>query len=107
MFLFSGISFACVALGFLVIDKDEPSKEENKRVDWIGAFLITSGLILIVFVLSDLPTARKGWGNPREFSAVHITFPPYVLRSCHWTLRRWHYSRLAICLLAALLGAEA
>jgi hypothetical protein len=106
MFLFSGISFSCVALGFLVIDEDEPLKED-KRVDWSDAFLITSGLILIVFVLSDSSTARKRWGNAREFSAVHITFPPCVIRICHWTFRRWHSSRLAICLLAALLGAQA
>jgi len=52
-------------LGFLAIDKDEPSTEEDKRVDWIGDILITSGLILIVFVLSDLPTARRGLENPR------------------------------------------
>jgi hypothetical protein len=61
-----------MVLGFFAIDKDEPSTED-KRVDWIGAFLVTSGLILIVFVLNDSPTARKGWRNPREFSAVHIT----------------------------------
>ena len=54
-------------LGFFVIEKDEPSKEEDKRVDWIGAALVTAGLVLIVFVLSDTPTARKGWKNPREF----------------------------------------
>ena len=57
----------CTILGFFVIEEDEPSTEEDKRVDWIGAFLITSGLILIVFVLSDSPTARRGWRNPRRF----------------------------------------
>jgi hypothetical protein len=67
-----------MVLGFFVIDEDEPSTEEDKRVDWIGAFLITSGLTLIVFVLSDSPTAHKGWTNPRESSAVHLYFPPYV-----------------------------
>jgi hypothetical protein len=57
-------------LGFFVIEKDEPSTEEDKRVDWIGAALVTAGLVLIVFVLSDTPTASQGWKNPREF------FPP-------------------------------
>jgi len=44
-------------LGFFVIEKDEPSTEDDKRVDWIGAALVTGGLVLIVFVLSDVPTA--------------------------------------------------
>jgi hypothetical protein len=64
MFLFAGVSFAWMIIGFFVFEEDEPSTEEDKRVDWIGAALITVGLILIVFVLSDSPTARKGWKTP-------------------------------------------
>ncbi|KAF8261648.1 efflux transporter [Lactarius quietus] len=64
MFLFAGVSFVWMILGFIVIEEDEPSTEEDKRVDWIGAALITVGLILIVFVLSDSPNARRGWKNP-------------------------------------------
>jgi predicted MFS family arabinose efflux permease len=67
IFLFSGIALAFMFLGFFVIEKDEPSTEEDKRVDWIGAALVTAGLVLIVFVLSDTPTASRGWRNPREF----------------------------------------
>jgi len=47
-------------LGFFVFEKEEPSTEEDKRVDWIGATLITAGLVLVVFALSDSPTAHKG-----------------------------------------------
>ncbi|KAN0121010.1 efflux transporter [Russula decolorans] len=64
LYLLSGFTFACLVLGFFTIDEDEPSTEEDRRVDWIGATLITCGLILIIFVLSDTPTARKGWKNP-------------------------------------------
>lgn len=60
-------------LGFFFFEEDEPSTEVDKRVDWIGAALVTAGLILIVFVLSDAPTARNGWKNPCEFP-----FPPMV-----------------------------
>ena len=67
MFLFAGVSSAFMILGFFVFEEDEPSTEEDKRVDWIGAALITTGLVLIVFVLSDAPTAHKSWKNPREF----------------------------------------
>jgi MFS family permease len=64
MFLFAGVSFAWLLLGFFVFEDDEPSAEEDKRVDWIGATMITVGLVLIVFVLSDLPTAPDGWKTP-------------------------------------------
>jgi len=66
--LLSGFTFACLVLGIFVIDEDEPSTEEDRRVDWIGAALITSGLILIVFVLGDAPSTREGWKALRELS---------------------------------------
>ena len=52
-YLLTGLSGACFVAGLLVIDKDKPSEEEDRRVDWFGAFLVTAGLTLIVFVLSD------------------------------------------------------
>ena len=58
-------------LGFFIFEKDEPSTEEDKRVDWIGAALVTAGLVLIVFVLSDAPSAPKGWKNSRVFFSCH------------------------------------
>ncbi|KAI0060675.1 efflux transporter [Artomyces pyxidatus] len=61
LYLFSGLCVLGVVLGVLCIDADEPSTEEDKRVDWIGAFLVTAGLVLIFFVLSDSPTAPRGW----------------------------------------------
>ncbi|KAH9024608.1 major facilitator superfamily domain-containing protein [Lactarius hengduanensis] len=64
IFLLTGVALAFTILGFFVFEEDEPSTEEDTRVDWIGAALITAGLVLIVFVLSDSPTARKGWRNP-------------------------------------------
>ncbi|KAH9000088.1 efflux transporter [Lactarius akahatsu] len=60
MFLFAGVSFAWMMLGLFAFEEDEPSTEEDKRVDWIGAALITAGLVLIVFVLSDLPDRARG-----------------------------------------------
>ncbi|KAH9977519.1 efflux transporter [Russula compacta] len=64
LYLLSGFTFACLILGFFAIDEDEPSTEEDRRVDWIGATLITSGLMLIVFVLNNTPASREGWRAP-------------------------------------------
>ena len=43
-----------------------PSEEIDKRVDWIGAFLVTTGLVLIVLVLSQGEIAPHQWATPRK-----------------------------------------
>ncbi len=50
-------------MGLLSIPKDEPSTEADRRIDWLGAFLITAGLVLIVFVLSDGEIAPNKWAT--------------------------------------------
>jgi len=50
--------------GMFTVDPDRPSDEKDKRVDWTGSALITAGLILIVYVLSDAATAPQGWRSP-------------------------------------------
>ena len=97
-----------MVLGCFAIDKDEPSTEEDKRVDWIGATLITCGLILIVFVLSDMPTAREGWRNPRESSEFLCWHAPQMfdIRRYYWPLPHWHPPRPTVCSVAILLGTK-
>jgi hypothetical protein len=51
-------------------DADKPSTETVKRVDWIGALFITTGLVLIVFVLGQGALATNGWKTPCEISPV-------------------------------------
>ncbi|KAF8524915.1 efflux transporter [Hysterangium stoloniferum] len=55
----------CGALSFitaaLVIDRDVPTTEKDARVDWIGAVLVTSGLVLVTFVLGQGPLAPNGF----------------------------------------------
>lgn len=62
-FLMAGIGALCFLGGLFVIDKDAPSTERDRRVDWLGAFLVTTGLVLIVFVLSDGSIAPNGWST--------------------------------------------
>ncbi|KAF7980644.1 hypothetical protein HWV62_37456 [Athelia sp. TMB] len=55
----AGLSAATTVLGMFSIDADLPSTEKDTRVDWLGALLVTAGLVLIVFVLSEGEIA--GW----------------------------------------------
>ncbi|KAI9440323.1 major facilitator superfamily-domain-containing protein [Lactarius indigo] len=81
-FLLSGVALAFTVLGFFVFE-DEPSTEEDKRVDWIGTFLVTVGLVLIVFVLIDSTSARKGWRNS-HLIAVFVVGVVLVLLFVAW-----------------------
>jgi hypothetical protein len=63
----AGISALIAVGGCLTVDPDRPSEEKDKRVDWIGSLLITSGLVLIIFVLSDGAIAPQGWRTPCEY----------------------------------------
>ena len=74
-FVTAGASALGIILGFFCIDKDLPSHEEDRRVDWIGALLVTSGLVLIVFVLSDSPTAPSGWKTDCQYISLRYAAP--------------------------------
>jgi len=56
--------------GLIYIDKDLPSEEVDKRIDWLGSFLATGGLVLIVFVLSQGGLASRGWATPCKSSSI-------------------------------------
>lgn len=58
----------CFVGGLVSIDDDIPSEEVDKRVDWIGAFLVTAGLVLIVFVLSQGELAPQKWSTPCAYA---------------------------------------
>lgn len=58
--------------GLISFDADVPSSELVKRVDWIGASLVTIGLVLIVFVLGEGEIASDGWKTPCK----NLTIPP-------------------------------
>ncbi|KXN82110.1 hypothetical protein AN958_03164, partial [Leucoagaricus sp. SymC.cos] len=61
LFLFAGINVVCFLGGFMCIDKDIANTADDKKVDWLGAFLITTALILILFVLGEGET--RGWST--------------------------------------------
>lgn len=50
------------------MDSDNNLSEEklDKRVDWMGAMLITTGLVCIMFVLGQGELAPQKWKTPCE-----------------------------------------
>ncbi|KAJ7725203.1 MFS general substrate transporter [Mycena metata] len=63
-YLFAGLSALCALGGLFAIDADLLNTELDKRVDWFGAFLVTAGLILVIFVLGQGELAPHGWRTP-------------------------------------------
>ncbi|KAJ8501416.1 hypothetical protein ONZ45_g12147 [Pleurotus djamor] len=63
-FVFAGIASCCLIGGVFTIDSDIPSTEKGGRVDWIGAALVTTGLTLVTFVLSEGELAEDKWATP-------------------------------------------
>ncbi|KAI8995704.1 efflux transporter [Trametes punicea] len=57
----TGLSFVCCLGAMVSIDGDFAYDLVDRRVDWIGAFLVTAGLTLVIFVLSDGSIAPNGW----------------------------------------------
>lgn len=60
----AALAVVCIAGALVFVEPDHPSTELDKRVDWLGAFFVTSGLVLIVFVLSDGEVAPQQWRTP-------------------------------------------
>ncbi|KAF9254732.1 MFS general substrate transporter [Marasmius fiardii PR-910] len=132
IFYFSaGLTFLSLVLGMIFIEKDSPSEEKDKRTDWIGGLLSTSGLVLVVFVLAQGEEAPNTWANPyiitllivgvlltvayvmwqrflekvtdKEKSSPYswIPTPPPLMRPSLWTRSN---GRVAVVMIIAFLG---
>lgn len=58
-----------------MIPKDDPSLrkvDEDRRIDWIGGFIVTAGLCLFCFSLTESGIAEKGWATPCMFPTVSV-----------------------------------
>ncbi|KAJ7273761.1 MFS general substrate transporter [Mycena rebaudengoi] len=93
-FLMAGISFLCAFGGLLLVDPDVPSTEKDRRVDWVGAFLVTSGLILLVFVLGQGEVAPDGWKTPYIIALLIVGVLFLVMFILlQWYLEKWYLER--------------
>ncbi|ORY33741.1 efflux protein [Naematelia encephala] len=60
LWVFCGLATGIGILAFFFVPSDA-YQTEDKRIDWIGAALVTVGLIFLQFVISDGQNAPHGW----------------------------------------------
>ncbi|GME51268.1 MFS transporter [Neofusicoccum parvum] len=62
------LSLSTVIVSFFAIPSDrQERKGMDVKMDWWGAILISVGLILVVFAITDSAHAPNGWSNPYIF----------------------------------------
>ncbi|KAJ3747276.1 putative efflux transporter [Lentinula detonsa] len=89
-YLVAGITVLSMTTAMVSFNPDHPSTEEDQRVDWIGASLVTTGLVLIVFVLGQGEVAPKQWSTP-YIIALLIVGVVFVLLFIVW---QYHLERI-------------
>ena len=65
LWLIAAIATCIGVVGFFYIPPDQVTTSD-KRIDWVGAALVTVGLIFLQFVISDGQGAPQGWSTPCE-----------------------------------------
>ncbi|CUA76093.1 putative MFS-type transporter C1683,03c [Schizosaccharomyces pombe 972h-] [Rhizoctonia solani] len=60
----AGIAGVTMLAAALAIHKDKPSTEKDRRVDWLGAALSTTALVLLTFSLAQSSSVKNGWRTP-------------------------------------------
>jgi MFS family permease len=62
-YLLTALTFLTFVGGALTFEPDQPSTEQDKSVDWLGAFMVTVSLVLIVFALGQGEMADHQWAT--------------------------------------------
>jgi len=96
----SGVAFFCATAAIFIIPKEPPrdqgsSDSRVSGIDWIGAFLFTSGALLLLIALSE--GVSQGWRTPYViailivsvlFLAVFLLWQHYLEKSAREPLMR-------------------
>ena len=63
LWVVAGVASLVFLLALFAFPPDDVTTND-KRLDWVGAILVTVGLILLQFVISDGQGAPQGWKTP-------------------------------------------
>ncbi|EJD53286.1 putative efflux transporter [Auricularia subglabra TFB-10046 SS5] len=91
-FLMAGLSALVFALAFFNIDNDPPLSElrkEDGTIDWVGASLITVGLVLLSFALAQGEVAPQEWRTPYIIALLVVS--PFIIAA--FFVWEWYYER--------------
>ncbi|KAF8340804.1 MFS general substrate transporter [Amanita rubescens] len=115
-FFLAGLSVASLCIGYISMDNDShiPNEKLDKRVDWMGAALVTAAMVCIMFVLGQGSLAPQKWRTPYIIALLitgvflliafiiwedHLgrrtTFPP-LMRLDIWTRARGRFTAIQI-----------
>ena len=57
---------------FLVVPHDIRNPDVDRRVDWVGAAIVTTSLVFLLFVLAQGEVAPQGWKTGCERIIIHV-----------------------------------
>jgi len=66
MWILAGLAAVIVVVAVFSVPHDPKKERQTNSIDWLGAALVTVGLVLIQFTVSDGMSAPKGWRTPCE-----------------------------------------
>ncbi|KZP16508.1 MFS general substrate transporter [Athelia psychrophila] len=86
----AGLGFFFVAIGWIVLEKDQTNPLYTKGLDWGGVLLSMAGFGLLTYSLADSTTAKKGWATPQIPSLLSVSL---VLIGLFVYYERWRDSK--------------
>ncbi|TXT04304.1 hypothetical protein VHUM_04191 [Vanrija humicola] len=65
LWIFTGLAAVIATFALLYVPADkQKGPGYDRRIDWLGAAMVTSGLVLLQFTVSDGVSAPRGWHEP-------------------------------------------
>ncbi|KAF8750331.1 transporter [Rhizoctonia solani] len=96
----AGLAALTILAGALGIHRDTPSEEQDRRIDWVGAFLSTAALVLLTFSLAQSSSAPDGWRTPYIPVILVISiFRPPLMRLGLWTRANGKFAAIQLVVL--------
>ncbi|EJT96768.1 MFS general substrate transporter [Dacryopinax primogenitus] len=98
-FVLAGIG-GIVFVGAMIVFPKDHDFSEDKRVDWLGALLITAGLVLLLFCLGQGEIAPQQWNTPsfigwEQYVEAHLNFPP-LMKLNLFARGKWKFSAVLL-----------
>ncbi|RDW81403.1 uncharacterized protein DSM5745_04960 [Aspergillus mulundensis] len=76
-FVFVAGLIAVIFVPLWLLSKNQPTSSRNEKIDWIGAALGTSSLIIFNFVWNQAPSV--GWSTPYEIALLVVSVVLFAL----------------------------